>query len=214
MTLRVKGWDKFQHFKDRRPPWIKLYRDLLDDIEWHELEPAASKALVMLWLIASESADGRLPANKELAFRLRTTEKQIETIVSKLGHWLYRDDDKALSGRTLTSNVSDHQETETETYKKEKEQTLSGKPDAVSILEFLNKKTGKNFQPLPANLELIKARLEEASADDIRSVIAVKCRQWSADEKMSIYLRPETLFGRTKFAQYLGELLPQPETPQ
>jgi hypothetical protein len=31
MTYRVKDWTKFQHFKDRRPPWIKLYRDILDN---------------------------------------------------------------------------------------------------------------------------------------------------------------------------------------
>lgn len=101
--------------------------------------------------------------------------------------------------------------------------TLSGKPDvakpskkeAIEILEFLNAKTGRNYQPLPANLELIQARLKEASADDIRSVVAIKCRQWNADEKMSEYLRPATLFGRQKFAQYLGELSSaKPDQPE
>ena len=33
---RIRNFDKFQHFKDRRPPWIKLYRDLLEDLDWHE----------------------------------------------------------------------------------------------------------------------------------------------------------------------------------
>jgi hypothetical protein len=54
---------------------VKLYRDLLDDMEWHQLEPRAAKALVMLWLIASEN-DGQLPEAKTLAFRLRTTERR------------------------------------------------------------------------------------------------------------------------------------------
>jgi len=27
--LRVKNWGKFQHYKDRNPPWIKLHRGLL-----------------------------------------------------------------------------------------------------------------------------------------------------------------------------------------
>ena len=60
MIYRVKGWKKFQHFKDRKPPWIKLYRDLLDELEWHELDPPAAKALVAIWLIASEN-EGFLP---------------------------------------------------------------------------------------------------------------------------------------------------------
>lgn len=29
--LRVKNWEKFQHYKDRRPPWIKFHVELLDD---------------------------------------------------------------------------------------------------------------------------------------------------------------------------------------
>jgi uncharacterized phage protein (TIGR02220 family) len=89
--------------------------------------------------------------------------------------------------------------------------TLSGKPDfkpqAVEILNFLNTKTGRDYQPVSANLDLIVARLREGySSDDIRSVVAKKCREWSGDEKMAPYLRPATLFNRTKFAQYQGEL--------
>ncbi len=30
MNYRIKNWDKFQHFKNRRPPWIKLHREILD----------------------------------------------------------------------------------------------------------------------------------------------------------------------------------------
>jgi hypothetical protein len=91
MPTRIKNWAKYQHFKDRRPPWVKLYRDILDDLEWHQLEPRAAKVLVMLWLIASEN-DGNLPEAKELAFRLRTTERDVLDQISKLSHWLIQDD--------------------------------------------------------------------------------------------------------------------------
>ena len=37
MILRVKGWARFQHYRHRRPPWIRLYRSLLDDPTWHDL---------------------------------------------------------------------------------------------------------------------------------------------------------------------------------
>lgn len=85
--MRVKNWSRFQHYKDRKPEWIKLYRDLLDDLDWHRLDAEAAKALVMMWLIASEG-DGELPDMDTLAFRLRTTKSRLETIVSKLDHWL------------------------------------------------------------------------------------------------------------------------------
>lgn len=66
-----KNWSKFQHYKKRRPPWIKLHRDLLDDHVFNCL-PDASKALApMLWLIASERLDGVIPLSIDaLAFRL------------------------------------------------------------------------------------------------------------------------------------------------
>lgn len=103
MTIRIKNWARFQHFKDRKPPWIKLYRDLLDDLKWHELDSEAAKVLVMLWLIAAES-DGELPDFKELAFRLRITERSIKSIVSRLSHWLVQDDIKPISDSALISS--------------------------------------------------------------------------------------------------------------
>lgn len=32
--LVIKNWDRFQHYKDRDPPWVKLYRDLLTSESW------------------------------------------------------------------------------------------------------------------------------------------------------------------------------------
>jgi hypothetical protein len=91
VTVRIKNWAQFQHFKDRRPPWVKLYRELLDDIEWHELDPKHAKTLVMLWLIASET-DGELPSTKKLSFRLRLTEKAVSESLEALSHWLEQND--------------------------------------------------------------------------------------------------------------------------
>jgi len=85
-------------------------------------------------------------------------------------------------------------------------------PDAArQILDFLNEKTGRGYKPVPANIKLIRARLGEASADDIRSVIAKKAREWKGTE-MDQYLRPATLFGALKFAQYHGELMQEKAT--
>ena len=119
--LKFRNWKQFQHFKDRRPPWIKLYRSLLDDHEWHLLDPDASKSLVMMWLLASETDDGSLPAIKEIAFRLRTTENRIKSVLTKLSPWLLRDDISTISPQHLditTISPEYHDgpsETETET---------------------------------------------------------------------------------------------------
>jgi hypothetical protein len=114
--MKIKNWNKFQHFKDRKPPWVKLYRDVLDDIEWFELDPLASKVLVMCWLIASED-DGKLPLAKTLAFRLRMTEKQTIDCLNKLSHWLEQDDINTISKQYQTDSLETETETEKETYK-------------------------------------------------------------------------------------------------
>jgi len=80
MLLKPKNWEKFQHYRDRCPPWIKLHRDLLNDRAYMNL-PLASKAIApLLWLLASESKDGSFDAaSEELAFRLRIASKDIES---------------------------------------------------------------------------------------------------------------------------------------
>jgi uncharacterized phage protein (TIGR02220 family) len=89
---------------------------------------------------------------------------------------------------------------------KEKEKTLSGEPDVATVLDHLNRKTGRTYRPVEANLRLIAARLKESSLDDCIRVIDLKTDEWLNDPKMAQYLRPETLFGATKFAQYVGQL--------
>lgn len=53
----VKNFDKFQHYKDRAPPWIKLYNELLDDYEFGSLPDASKMHLIAIWLLASRSAN-------------------------------------------------------------------------------------------------------------------------------------------------------------
>jgi len=125
--MKIKNWTKFQHFKDRRPPWVKLYRDILDDLEWHELDPLAAKVLVMLWLIASEN-NGRIPDNKTLAFRLRLTEVKTKEIIIKLSHWLEQDDMTMISEQYQSDSTERETETETKT-KRENATSVACPPD-------------------------------------------------------------------------------------
>ena len=85
MKLIPKNWANFQHYKHRSPPWIKLHKNLLDDMEYQRL-PVASKALApMLWLLASESNDGVIHRSpEEIAFRLRMTEKDVINAIKPL----------------------------------------------------------------------------------------------------------------------------------
>jgi uncharacterized phage protein (TIGR02220 family) len=92
--------------------------------------------------------------------------------------------------------------------KNPRKDSLSGtlRPTAIRVLKFLNDQAGKRFEPVPANLTLILARLKDgATEQNCRGVIFRKCREWKDDLQMAKYLRPKTLFSATNFAQYVGE---------
>lgn len=97
--MRIKNWEELQHFKDRTPPWIKLYKKLIDNPDWHELSGDDSKVLVMLWLLASEDKDmeGNLPCLKTIAFRLRIKEDKLKQSLTNLSDWLIQDDINMIS---------------------------------------------------------------------------------------------------------------------
>lgn len=79
--------------------------------------------------------------------------------------------------------------------------------ESKTILAFLNEKTGRKFREVEATLKPIEARLRSgAGLQDCKSLIARKVRDWTGDEKMARYLRPETLFNQTKFEGYLAEV--------
>jgi uncharacterized phage protein (TIGR02220 family) len=82
---------------------------------------------------------------------------------------------------------------------------------AEEILSYLNQKAGRAYRPVKANIKLIVARLDEgATPEDCRAVIDAKVVAWSSNPQMKQYLRPETLFNATKFAQYVGDLGTRP----
>jgi uncharacterized phage protein (TIGR02220 family) len=87
--------------------------------------------------------------------------------------------------------------------------------DARDVLTFLNEKAGKNFPPTDSNVGIIVARFKEGfTAIQLRQVIAMKVRKWKGDEKMAEFMRPITLFGRTNFSNYVGELVEPTSTPE
>ena len=74
------------------------------------------------------------------------------------------------------------------------------------IIDYLNLVTKSKYKYTTSSTKrLIHARLNEGfSVDDFKRVIDIKNAQWSKDNKMKEYLRPETLFG-SKFESYLNQ---------
>lgn len=228
----VKNYEKFQHYKDRSPPWIKLYNELLDNYEFGRLQDASKLHLILIWLLASRH-DNRLPWDPEwIAKRIGASEvidlDVLEThgFIEKIGS--PQNSSVSLAVREQPACLEREGETEKETEKN----IMSGtSPDVVSVegkkpngftgqalevLEFLNAKTGRKYRGVDgrgrptANLSLIINRLKTGvSVQDCKTVVARKFRDWGNDDKMRQYLRPETLFCASKFESYLGQCVPE-----
>lgn len=75
--------------------------------------------------------------------------------------------------------------------------------DTRTVLHWLNEASQKHFRETDPNLSIISARLNEpgVALDGVKEMIERQCKKWMRTD-MQDYLRPETLFGKTKFDGY------------
>lgn len=76
-------------------------------------------------------------------------------------------------------------------------------PETRVALHYLNEKSGRHFRESESSLSVIQARLSEPGVDiaGVKLMIDRQCRRWKGTSQEE-YLRPETLFGKTKFDSY------------
>jgi hypothetical protein len=173
--LVIKNWEEFQHFKDRDPIWIKVYRKLLDDIKWHELSGDDAKLLVMLWLLASENM-GKLPEIKEIAFRFRLPEKSIKSSVSRLSHFLYQDDIKLVHDDSAISGgyQADSPHALAERQRREEKEKETDAPDGVSPSVWQDFKTLRAKLRAPITQTSMAGIVREAEKAGVTLEVALR----------------------------------------
>jgi uncharacterized phage protein (TIGR02220 family) len=89
---------------------------------------------------------------------------------------------------------------------KKKSKTYSKDFNEVSkkVLDYLNDKAGSSFMHKKTNLDIISARMTEGFVySDFIKVIDSKVKDWKGTD-WEKYLRPITLFSKTKFENYLN----------
>lgn len=78
------------------------------------------------------------------------------------------------------------------------------KKQAQKIIDYLNEKAGSSYTLQGSNLELIKGRLDEGYVySDFITVIDKKHSDWKGSDYEK-FLRPLTLFAKSKFENYLN----------
>jgi len=127
MSYVVKNWKDHQHYKNRRPPWIKLHRTLLDDCNYLRLQPASRALAPLMWLLASEGINGVVEGEAaELAFRLRLTESEVQDGLNGLLSIGYITRYSDASAMLAPCKQEARLETETETEKRQSESETRG----------------------------------------------------------------------------------------
>lgn len=71
MRITVRNHDKYQRYRNRTPPWIKLYRKILNNREYTQLTDSQWRLGIEVLLLATEDGSGVLECTiEDLLFRL------------------------------------------------------------------------------------------------------------------------------------------------
>jgi len=82
--FRIKNWHEFQHYKDRNPPWIKLYTSLLCKTDGLMLLKDSERSHILLLFLAAAMNGNRLPFDNKLIKQLirATTDVDLKALHS------------------------------------------------------------------------------------------------------------------------------------
>ncbi|MCP4342919.1 MAG: hypothetical protein GY799_29560 [Desulfobulbaceae bacterium] len=113
--LLVPGLEKWQHYKDRRPPWMKLHIEILDNYDFSYLPDKSKFHLLAIWLLATQ-IDNKIPwDNKWIERKIGANQSvDIDLFVEK-EMLLEHPDSTLLASCTQSANAETETETETET---------------------------------------------------------------------------------------------------
>jgi len=84
--IAIVGWEKFQHYKDRDPPWVKLYRDLLTSESW-VLGTDVSRLVQVASVLLAARYSNKIPYRWDLIKKVASldcTESQFKSAIHHL----------------------------------------------------------------------------------------------------------------------------------
>jgi len=133
--LRVTNYERYQHYKDRRPPWVKFYIESLDDYVVNSQKPTTRLLAALLLLIAA-THDNCIPydpdwiANKA-TMKSKDVQESIETLIT-IGYLSLAGRKHSASKRIAKRSTSARPETEKRQRQKKKAEKETEIPKAVT----------------------------------------------------------------------------------
>jgi len=114
--LSIKNFGKYQHYKNRNPPWIRLYYAILDDPSFTALDEVQQSRLMKLFLIASKQNNEILDDPYYLAKMMRVVEPVDITPLIKAGFLLASCKRRASIPLAKSSLISDSSDSSDNSY--------------------------------------------------------------------------------------------------
>ena len=198
----IKNLEKYQHYGDRKPVWVKLHCNILSDISFNLLSNKGKLAFLLLIPLASMHKN-KLPNNSQLISKLLTLDYGVD-LEELVKHGLVKgyEESKKLQTARVAVEVRKNEP-------KKSSLILSYISICNKVISFLNDKANKGFRETDGNREQIIARLKEGfTEEDCQRVIVNRLAHWKNTD-MEQYLRPCTLFRKRKFEGYLNSPMPE-----
>lgn len=88
-TFSVVNYGRFQHYKQRNPPWIKVYRSTLYDYAFSRLPDKSKCDLILIWLLASQ-CDNKIIWDEEWITRQLSLTQKVDLDVLERNGFIVR----------------------------------------------------------------------------------------------------------------------------
>lgn len=214
--------------------WIKLHRQLLESRWGSNLEMMGFWASLLMManhktaftydgtqinpgqlMTSRDALSSKFKLSPSKIYRMLSAlsdAKQIEqrtsnknTIIT-ITNWVdYQECEQQMNNKRTTGEQPVNTNKNVKNVKNERKNTNTPvSPDALMVIETMNKILNSRYTASKGNLKFINARLSEGFVlNDFETVLHHKHREWAENAEMVKFLRPETLFGN-KFEGYLN----------
>jgi hypothetical protein len=88
--LSLANWERFQHYKDRDPPWVKLYRDLLTSESW-VLGTDLSRVVQVASIMLAPRYSNKIPMRFDLLRKVMHLDCTEEEFLEAVNHLVSTD---------------------------------------------------------------------------------------------------------------------------
>lgn len=139
-AFKIRNWAKFQHYKNRNPPWIKLHVEILSSEDWVMLDDA-SKLLAVICMVVAGKHGGEVPNNPSYVRRIAYLSRDPDFKPLIQCRFL----EPLATASTMLASARPEKEEDTETEKKH----LSEKSDLFD----LEPKPGKRNRTYPESFQ-------------------------------------------------------------